>query len=162
MSLNTPGIKSILDELKDIKRTLDINNHNIVDNTFKEINKANLEVRINKYESITHQFKNTVETLLIDPHKNISRIVESAVKFIEANKKQIFKIFDISRKTFKKNYNDFKSKKKLEFCLDLIKSVFTIDNINFVIDLINHFVEIFFNGKTKTIPFKINTLSLLR
>lgn len=161
---NKPGIKSILEELKDIKTKLDINTStNIIENTDREIHKKNIIRRINKYESLHHQFIELVGSYLKDPVKNLSYICESAVRFIEINKKTLFKIFDISRDKIKESYNDFKSKKKLEFCIDFIKSVVTIDNINFVIDLINHFVTLLFNQKNKKlINFKVNTLSILR
>jgi hypothetical protein len=139
--MNISGVKSLNERLSIIESKVDNGGKdlNIIDKMLMDKKQKDKNDRNRQYEKIILLYNETIKKLIpYDIMKNLSRVIEVTARFIEEHSKLIASLFDLIHSS------DF----KLQLCIDLIKSIIQIHDLDSLISTINHIVELIFPHKT--------------
>lgn len=132
------GIKSLQERMEMIENKFDHNHpKNVIEKMLIEKKIKDDQERDQKFDIIKKNYTEYVTTYVSDPMKHLTKLIEASVIWIEENGHKIMYLFDLT----------ISGESKLQLCIDLILSIITYENIEFLKDTINHFVQILFPKK---------------
>jgi len=150
--MNNDGFKTLSKKVEKIENEININNfepsfikhiHDKNEHDVKDLVKK-------KYEKIKSEYKKELYKWVTDPLKNLTKVIEYTVHFVEQFTPFVSQIFNTT----------IKGNGKLEFAIELITMVIDISNtfidIDFLKNSVNHFVIIMNERKTLTNENKNN------